>query len=128
MLFMAGVYDILINMGIRTIQNRVYGGIILGKLIRGSINKDRTFRVRPGNGYLPGDTNDVYQDQYAYFVPASINNPEGAAARTAYTAAVVNWQGFSESVKKVYNARAMARGNKMSGYNLYLGEYISANA
>jgi len=115
-------------MGMGTINNRTYSGIIIGVGIRGSIANTRTFRVRRGNGFYNALLGTRYQDQYGYFVPSSINNAEGQTARDALTTAVSNWQGFSEAVKKVYNARAMSRGNKMSGYNLYIGEYVKLNA
>lgn len=35
---------------------------------------------------------------------------------------VKNWQGFSDAEKDVYNNRA--KGLHMSGYNLYLSEYL----
>ena len=111
-----------------TIHNRTYEGIILGMGIRGSIANLRTFRVRRGNGFYNSKIGTRYQDQYIYFVPVSINNPEGQAARNALTTAVSNWQGFSTEQKKVYNKRAMSRGNMMSGFNLYVGEYIKVNA
>lgn len=39
--------------------------------------------------------------------------------------AVLNWQGFTEAQKKVYNKKA--RGLHMSGYNLYIKNYIKQN-
>ena len=111
-----------------TINNRTYSGIILGIAIRGSIADTTTFRVRRGNGFYNSKIGTRYQDQFAYTVPSSINNPQGQPARNALTAAVLNWQGFSAIVKKVYDRKAMSRGNKMSGYNFYIGEYVKANA
>lgn len=111
----------------KTIQNRIYGGIILGIAIRGSINNEKTFRVRRGNGYYNSIAGVEYQDQYIYFVPSSINNPEGQDARDALTAAVSNWQGLTDAQKKIYNNRASRGGLRMPGYNLYIREYILAN-
>jgi len=115
-------------MGIGTIQNRVYGGIILGIAIRGTIAKARIFRFRRGNGHYSARLGTIYQDQYDYFVPSSINNIEGEPARVALAAGVVNWKGFSDAVKKEWNDKASKRGLSMSGYNLYLRGYIKANA
>lgn len=111
-----------------TIQNRIYGGIIVGCIIRGTIGLDRIFRYRRGNGYYGSDADTIYQDQYTYFVPISINNPQGEPARIAFRTAVANWQAETTTIKREYNARARARGNKMSGYNLYIGEYVLDNA
>ena len=89
------------------------------------------YRVRRGNGYFGSEFHKIYQDQYPYFVPSSINNPQGAAARSALATAVANWQGtgpdpLTEAQKIEYNKRA-TKGLHMSGYNLYIREYIKAN-
>ena len=112
----------------RTTHNRNYQGTQLGQAIRGSINKERIFRVRPGNGAYTANLGEVYQDQYTYFVPDSITNVEGQGARDTLTQAVINWQAFSDDEKKAYNYKATKAGLQMSGYNLYLREYIKANA
>jgi hypothetical protein len=86
------------------------------------------YRVRRGNGYFGSKAYERYQDQYSYFVPSSINNIQGAAARSALATAVYNWQNvLTEAQKIAYNKRA-TKGLRMSGYNLYLREYIKANA
>lgn len=100
----------------------------LGYAIQKSIGKEITWRLRRGNGYYDSKLGVLYQDKYKYFVPDSINNPEGQAARDALIAGVINWQGFNAAQKKVYNDRASRQGLWMSGYNLYLREYIRANA
>jgi len=87
-----------------------------------------TYRVRRGNGYFGSKANERYQDQYPYFIPSSINNIQGAPARVALATAVSNWQNvLTEEEKIEYNKRA-ARGLRMSGYNLYIREYVRANA
>jgi len=109
-------------MALRTLQNRVYSGIILGRRIRGSIAKTRTFRIRPGNGYYDSVEGDEYQDQYAYFVPASINNVQAAPYRAQWIAAVRKWRyDLTAATKEVYNKRA-SKGLHMSGYNLFMRE------
>lgn len=109
-------------MTLRTLQNRVYGGIILGRRIRGSINKERIFRIRPGNGFYDTVLGDEYQDQYTYFFPASINNPESEPYRQQWKASVAKWKyGLTDSEKEAYNKRA-SKGLHMSGYNLFMRE------
>lgn len=112
----------------RTIQNRIYDGIIIGEAIRGTINKERIFRVRRGNGYYNSILGEEYQDQYAYFVPTSITNVEGQVSRDAFAAAIVNWQGFSDADKKAYNDYVLENNLCMSGFNYYIGQYVSTNA
>lgn len=81
------------------------------------------YRCRRGNGFYSSLAGHQYQDQYAYFIPSSINNPQGQAARTAFADAVHNWQNvLSEQVKCAFNKRAYGR--HMGGYNLYIREYI----
>ena len=91
-------------------------------------SKALIFRVRPGNGYYGALLGERYQDKYKYFVPSSINNAQGEAARTALEQALYNWKNvLPDATKQAYHKTAVKRG-KMSGYNLYVGEYVKANA
>jgi hypothetical protein len=103
-------------------------GIPCGLLIRKQFKREIIFRVRRGNGYFSSTQGTLYQDKYKYFVPVSINNTQGAAARNALTVAVNNWKTIlTNEEKQEYNQRAQ-RKRHMSGYNLYIGEYVKANA
>jgi len=105
-----------------TIHNRVYQGITLGFAIRKQIGHDKIFRVRKGNGFFDSIKGAFYQDQYDYFVPLSINNPESEPYRRQWVAAVHKWKyDLSDSQKTSYNKRAQ-NGLKMSGYNLFMRE------
>jgi hypothetical protein len=100
----------------------------LGFAIRRQIRKEIIFRVRPGNGYFGALLGERYQDKYRYFVPSSINNAQGAASRTALAQAVYNWKNvLDEATKAEYN-RAAGKKRFLSGYNLYVGSYVKANA
>jgi len=106
----------------KTIQNRIYNGIILGVAIRGSIADSRIFRVRRGNGFYNALLGIEYQDQYTYFVPLSINNVESQPYRQQWIAAVHKWQyDLTDLQKEEYNIRA-SKGLRMSGYNLFMRE------
>lgn len=110
---------------------RMLSGVPLGTEIRRTIRKLKddttgavTYRVRRGNGSYGSVAGKRYQDKYKYFVPGSINNPEGAAYRTLLTNAVDYWKNtLSGAQKKEYNRRA-THGLKMSGYNLFVREVI----
>jgi len=105
-----------------TVHNRIYKGIPLGIAIRKQIGHDRIFRVRRGNGFWNSVDGAVYQDQYAYFVPTSINNPQSEPYRRQWIAAVHKWKyDLTDLQKKEYNRRAQ-KGLKMSGYNLFMRE------
>lgn len=107
-----------------TPHNRIYGKVPLGISIRKSIAKLFTFRVRRGNGEYGAKKGALYQDQYRYFVPSSINNNQSANVRDHFKTAVSNWRHVLTPLEKqAYNARANAHG-AMSGYNLYISEYI----
>jgi len=109
-------------MVLRTLQNRVYDGIIIGQRIRGQIAKSKIFRIRPGNGFFDTNLSDEYQDQYAYFVPLSINNPQSEPYRAQWKASVAKWKyGLTDAEKAVYNKRA-SKSMHMSGYNLFMRE------
>lgn len=102
--------------------------IPLGMKVRKSIGKKIIFRCRRGNGFIGSIKGKFYQDKYKYFVPQSINNPEGQAARDALRQAVYNWKNvLTAEQKAAYNKKGAARGN-LQGYSVYVGEYIKANS
>lgn len=104
--------------------NRRYAGIPLGFQVRGSIAKQYTYQYRRGNGYFGTKTNKHYQIKYAYTVPKSIRNPQSDYVRTEFAQAVLNWQTIVTAEKKAeYNARA-SRYPGVSGYNLYIRDYV----
>lgn len=85
------------------------------------------FRCRRGNGHQGSIKGQMIQDQYAYFIPSSINNAPGQPARDAFAQAVYNWRFvLSDSQKIAYNNRAAP--NHLFGYNLYISEYVKNNA
>jgi len=111
----------------KTIHNRNYGTIPVGVAVRGQIAKTWIYRVRHGNGYYTSILGAEYQDKYAYVLPSGYETANVGPARNAFIAAVANWQGFSEEVKQTYKDRAAAMHLRMSGYNLYIREYMKAN-
>lgn len=106
---------------------RSLGNIPLGLRVRRQIGKQVIFRVRRGNGYYGAVAGMEYQDKYKYFVPDSINNSESDGVRSLLSQAVSNWKIIlTDEQKKDYNTRAK-RFKYMSGFNLYIREYIKAN-
>lgn len=108
-------------------SKRSINGIPLGMWARKQIGKASIFRVRHGNGFYGAILGHKYQDKYIYVVPGNVNNIEGQPARDALTQAVYNWKNtLTPQEKAEYNSRA-AKGLHMSGYNLYIREYMLAN-
>jgi hypothetical protein len=108
--------------------HRFYAGIVVGFEIRKQLGHDVIFRVRRGNGQYGSVYKKRYQDQFAYVVPASINNEEGQASRDAFTTAMSNWKNvLTEEDKAEYNRRARKR-KGIQGFNIYVGEYVKAHA
>lgn len=106
---------------------RSFANIPLGVRVRKQLGKQVIFRVRRGNGYAGSVAGIAYQDKYKYVVPSSINNPQSDSVRALYATAVSNWKNvLTDEQKAIYNKRA-TKGLKMSGYNLYIREYINAN-
>lgn len=96
----------------------------LGFAVRKQLGKRVIFRVRRGNGVAGATLNKLYQDKYGYVVPGNVSNSEGEPARSALKQGVINWQSsLSEEEKDGYNERA-THGLHMSGYNLYIKEYL----
>lgn len=86
------------------------------------------FMVFRGHGYGGSVKGKLYQIKKRWQDMPAKNNPEGQAARDAFAQAVLNWQTvLSEAAKIEYNKRA-SKGLHMSGYNLYIREYVRANA
>ena len=99
-------------------------GIPLGITVRRQIGKRIIFRRRRGNGYFGSLLNKIYQDKYRYIVPGNINNPEGEPAREALATAVSNWKNVLTAEEKAeFNKRAR-RKKGLTGFALYVGEYI----
>jgi len=108
-------------------SKRSIAGIPLGVWVRRQFAKTYIFRVRRGNGAYGAIAGHRYQDKYAYVVPSSINNVESAPVRALYATALSNWKNvLTEEQKTTYNKRA-SKGMHMSGYNLYIREYINSN-
>ena len=106
---------------------RSFANIPLGARVRRSIGKQVTFRVRRGNGHAGSIAGIEYQDKYEYVVPSSINNVESASVRILFAEAVSNWKNVLTIEQKIlYNKRA-TKGMHMSGYNVYIREYIKSN-
>ena len=86
------------------------------------------YRTRRGNGKAGSKLGVRYKEQRPYKVAWPNGNPAAAAARTAFATAVLNWQTvLTEEEKNSYYIRA-TRAMHMSGYNLYIREYMLANA
>ena len=102
-------------------------GVPLGFSIRKQFKKQIIFRVRPGNGHHGATLGVRYQDKYKYFVPSTINHPNGQPARNALIQAMTNWYNLlTDEQRADYNKRA-ARNNLPFGYNLYVKDFIKAN-
>jgi hypothetical protein len=109
------------------IYRRTFHRVKLGMIAHRDIGKKIIFRGRHGNGFYGSILNQLYYDKFYYVVPSSINNPQGEDSRKAFATAVYNWKNvLTDEEKAVYHKRAVRRG-KMSGYNLYIGEYVEAN-
>lgn len=60
-----------------------------------------------------------------FYIPTNPQTESQQANRLKLTNAVIAWQNLTTEQKSVYNERA--KGNSLSGYNLYIGEYILSN-
>jgi hypothetical protein len=60
-----------------------------------------------------------------YYIPANPRTVPQQARRTVYADGIIAWQGLTLPEKLSYNARA--KGKTMSGYNLFMREYLNSN-
>jgi len=103
---------------------RSFGNTCLGSNVRGQISKNRIFRTRRGNGFYGSISGRLYHERYRYFVPSTINHPNGQPARDALTQANYNWFNILTDAERAdYNKRA-AKKKALYGRVLYIGEYV----
>lgn len=57
-----------------------------------------------------------------FYVPYNPRTAEQQAWRSDFADAVASWQSLTNEEKKEYNSKA--QGKKMSGYNLYISNYL----
>lgn len=57
-----------------------------------------------------------------FYIPSNPQTEAQQANRATYAAGIVAWQALTPSQKDVYNEKA--KGKRMSGYNLFLQEYL----
>lgn len=67
----------------------------------------------------------IIQERMPFYVPTNPQTVPQQANRQKLTDAVVAWQGLTGPQKAVYNQNAIGKG--MSGYNLFLSEYLYSN-
>lgn len=90
-----------------------------GRLLVGlRVPRDAAFGIYQTRS-RPGRTITVLESFYGPTNPQTIPQQ---ANRAKMTAAVAAWQALSAGARAPYNARAV--GKNLSGYNLYLREYI----
>lgn len=64
----------------------------------------------------------VIQEKLPFYVPTNPQTGPQQANRQKMTDAVAGWQALTDEQKAVYNKNAI--GKEMSGYNLFLSEYL----
>lgn len=107
----------------------------IGKKIRGKLGAPSTYGTRNYGAFAYGagaDTFGIYQVRTRfgtqvqvkekYYVPTNPQTGPQQANRQKMTDAVAVWQALTPAQKKEYNIKA--KGKDMSGYNLFLSEYL----
>lgn len=73
------------------------------------------YRVRPR-------WNKVIQERMPFYTPSNPQTQTQQNWRGIFAGAVAGWQGLTDQQKAVYNLKAKYK--NLSGYNLYLSEYL----
>ena len=90
------------------------------------ITKAVTFRVRRCNGAYGSVLKKKYQDKYNYTPAMAAVNTGTPATKTKFAGGVASWQNdLTPDQKTAYNRRAN-KGLRISGYNLFLREYLKS--
>ena len=71
--------------------HNTYRGRRIGHKVRGQIGRRLIYRIRQGNGYAGSIPGRDYQDRFVYFVPSTIEHPNGDAARACFAAGMAAW-------------------------------------
>jgi len=76
------------------------------------------------SGIFKTDNNAGYTKniRLPYYIPRNPRTPLQQAQRAKLADAVASWQNLTDDKKDVYNSKS--RNYKMSGYNLYVREYL----
>lgn len=87
-----------------------YDGIVLGLVVRGTIAKLYTYRVRAGR-----------QEKFAYTVPGDPQTPAQLARRALFAAGVALWHQLSPQEKQDWQ-----KGGPRSGINWFMRDYLKS--
>jgi hypothetical protein len=112
----------------RQFYQRTFQGQLVGVHIRKQVKKKVIFRIRWGNGFFGSVLGQVYQDKFKYFVPPSINNPQGQPARDAMKNGNIVWYSLPAEEKAEWNLRAAKLSKPLPGRIFFLKQYIRSNA
>ena len=105
-------------MGFPTYQN-----VPLGSEARGTINKDKTYRVRRGNGEYGSVLSQKYQDEMIYYTPTNPQTEEQQANRTKFADAMAGAIALTEEQKAPYKTRAREEGG-VTWFNIFIRDYM----
>jgi len=89
-----------------------YHGFLLGIRARGSVGKEKTFRVRGG-----------VQEQYPFTVGADPKSELQQAHRGVFRLARFAWNALAGEARAGWDERAKMKGRVM-GVNLFMGAYV----
>lgn len=91
----------------------------------GSIGKTITFSIWKGKGVAKGSYLKKWNGYYFKRLPPDSETIKQNTIRDSFSNAVTNWKKESEEEKKKYND--MAIGKALTGFNIYVGNYINNN-
>jgi len=73
---------------------------------------------------VQSDGKDLYVRRY--FVPFNPQSPAQISRRNLFKAGVQSWQGLTNSEKQVYNDKAVKLKFNMTGFNLFMSNYLKS--
>ena len=63
--------------------------------------------------------------KHTFYIPSNPQTVPQQSNRSKFANAIIGWQGLTSDQKNVYNERAKYK--NISGYNLYISEYLLSN-
>jgi len=105
----------------------LFRNLPLGARARGTINKEKTYRVRRGNGNYASTKGREYQDIMDYYVTADPKTPAQQANRGIFADAVAGALLLTEEQREAYREKARKKGGQ-SWISVFISEYMLENA
>lgn len=104
-----------------------FRGLLLGHQARGTINKEKIYRIRTGNGHYGSTLGRKYQDTMDYYTPDNPQTEAQQAWRSIHANAVAGAKALTEEQREPYKEKAQKEGGQ-TWFTIFVREYLIEHA